>query len=513
MNAKKTIFLLISTMFLLVLIPPVLSIGFFEDFQFRKQFNLKVNYTIDETRFTNLTNYTAYLSFDSQTLVGQGKLNADCSNLRITDLNNIELNFEIEELTCNSNFGTPIYIRYDSLKHDTTSENNSIFIYYGSPTAIATSAEFQQNTWDKRYTSIMHMHNTSLKDSVTGILVAPPSPTLALIRSQNSSMPIGNFLDFIAGTDTGIGTNNAFTPPNAENNLTMEVVYFARPSPAPGTSKFHIIGLDEPSTNRAIRIGASYNGQLIVSSVIGTSGTQFVAVGVFGIGSLRHYIGSWFNQDVIGASETSVRAFHNGKSIGGQSLSNMNYGQSRNIRISAGSAYRGFIDEVRISTNFPTHGSKEYAELTGNIFLRNADFWTEEAEETDNPPTISLSISATNIDSGLPIQVSTTCNDDFGLSNIIIENDVTGSFQQVNSGLLSGLQDTFVHDDTSIDGSEITVTYRVTCFDNGVNSITATISYITNTILPLQGVVEIVGVLVLIFLTITFFTQMIKKGK
>lgn len=134
-----------------------------------------------------------------------------------------------------------------------------------------------------------------------------------------------------------------------------------------------------------------------------------------------------------------------------------------------------------------------------------------------SPTITSTSISGINFTEGEAVQINASCSDSF-LTSIEAFNNETGSFISVNSVTFSPPQ-TFgvlVVDETAIVG---TIGHLFECSDSVGNSINSSILIYTGSAiiappqpaLPLQGVVEIVGMMVLIFLTITFFTKMIKK--
>jgi len=515
-NVHKKISLLILTVFLLVLIPSTFAIPFFNNtFDLRQEFNLTANYTIDT--LTNLSNYTAYLSFDTNTLISQGKLNADCSDIRITDSNNNELNFEIEKLTCDNSLGTPIYIRFPELVHETeSSENqNRIFVYYSSINAQAKPVEFTENAWDKRY-EVYHIHNNSRFDSVDGSVVAA---TMNIFPPE-ADMPLGNMLNITGETASDIEPFSKFPFDNV-TNITLEVMHKIRVS----------VGLNDEITvlGRSLKNGITgkrSGGNVQTYSARGQRTGSGVTVATitpsFEMNTPHYTTATW--EQVKPPGNSIIKATFDGVNKGtiGTSTTGWQFGITEPdvLAVNDGTTsstrgFRGELTEIKISRNFSQTGTPEYGFMQGNIYLNNAEFWAAGSEEglIDNAPQMSLSISATNIDSGLPVQINAECTDDFALVNMTIESDSIGSFEQVEFKASSGVLDTLSHDDISVDGSIVTVNFRATCFDDAGQSIVNTVSYTTNRILPLQGVTEIVAMAALILLFIGFFVAMIKKGK
>ena len=117
--------------------------------------------------------------------------------------------------------------------------------------------------------------------------------------------------------------------------------------------------------------------------------------------------------------------------------------------------------------------------------------------ESINVPEISLSISDTNPNPDTSIQITATCTDT-ELSSIVIENDATGSFQQVASASISGSESTYFHNHTTVDVSDpTTVTHRFTCTNTNALSVQDSIPYTTRGLLPLERVSTLVGMVVL----------------
>ena len=515
---KKKLFLMVA-IFLLAL-PSVFSIPFFNNsFTIRQEYNLTANYTISDTRFTNLTNFTAYLSFDTQTLISQGKLKSDCSDLRVVDANtNEELNFEIEQGTCNQALGTPLFIRLPLLKHENTGVVNNIHIYYNSTEATFKPVVFSQETWDRRYKLIWHVGNASVVNSVNGQVSGGIVPNH---QSPNSELAVGNMLNVTLGTQR-VDISNF--PRDNVTNVTIEALYSQHKGNAGSNDEFLVLGGAGSARQNGIggQLAVSTVGNKKIYSTIDFNSINRPETSGHSFGIALYSVGNWI-QNAIGANEAISQYYFNGDLvITGTSSTrwDLTDGASNSININhqtvfgAGSrAFRGMVTEVRIANNFTQASSSEQIQQNSNLFLENDDFWIQGNEEflIDDAPEISLTISNPTPETGEEITITADCTDDFGLLNIIVENDLTGVFVQVNSGALSGLSDSFVHPHTATGESKVTVTHRITCTDNNGQSSTETISYSTLFVLPLQSAVELVGMIVLFLIILSFIFKTTKR--
>lgn len=93
--------------------------------------------TVNNTANTNiLTNYQVKITADTASLISAGKMNSDCSDVRITDSDGTTLlNYWIES-GCNTS-STIIWAKIPSI---TASTNYTIYLYYGNPGATTLSS-------------------------------------------------------------------------------------------------------------------------------------------------------------------------------------------------------------------------------------------------------------------------------------------------------------------------------------------------------------------------------------
>ncbi|MHA1329652.1 MAG: DUF2341 domain-containing protein [Candidatus Hodarchaeales archaeon] len=98
------------------------------DWQYRKEI------TITEQSGNTLTDYQVMLTIDTASLISQGKMNSDCSDIRFTDENDNPLSYWIES-GCNS-ANTKIWVKVPNISASSTA---TIYMYYGNPSASSES--------------------------------------------------------------------------------------------------------------------------------------------------------------------------------------------------------------------------------------------------------------------------------------------------------------------------------------------------------------------------------------
>jgi hypothetical protein len=118
--------------------------------------------TITENNATTLTNYNVNITIDTATLISAGKLQADCDDLRFTDVTNTTvLDYYIDSL-CNT-ANTLVWLEVPSLP---ASSATVIYMYYGNAGASRGSTSNAFSTWDLVY----------LCNEATGTSIADASP-------------------------------------------------------------------------------------------------------------------------------------------------------------------------------------------------------------------------------------------------------------------------------------------------------------------------------------------------
>jgi hypothetical protein len=91
--------------------------------------------TIDNTASGNaLTDYQVLIVLNTTSLISQGKMNSDCSDIRFTDSDGSLINYWLES-GCNS-ANTKIWVKVPSIPASST---KTIYVYYGNPSATSQS--------------------------------------------------------------------------------------------------------------------------------------------------------------------------------------------------------------------------------------------------------------------------------------------------------------------------------------------------------------------------------------
>jgi len=116
-------------LFSLISIPNVYAwYSGYSDWQYRKSI------TITEQSGNTLTNYQVKLTIDTASLISEGKMNSDCSDMRFTDENDNPIPYWIES-GCNSD-NTIVWVKVPEIS---ANGNATVYMYYGNPSATSES--------------------------------------------------------------------------------------------------------------------------------------------------------------------------------------------------------------------------------------------------------------------------------------------------------------------------------------------------------------------------------------
>ena len=98
----------------------------------------RVPVTINNTGNSNtLTDYQVLVTLDTATLIADGKMNSDCSDLRVVDEDDTTgLSFWIEDGTCNT-AETHVWVKVPLIP---ASDTKTIYFYYGNPEATTSTS-------------------------------------------------------------------------------------------------------------------------------------------------------------------------------------------------------------------------------------------------------------------------------------------------------------------------------------------------------------------------------------
>ncbi len=90
---------------------------------------------IDNSDGISLANNSVRFLFDSKVLISGGSMQPNCSDIRFLDSNDTELNYWLDESTCNTT-NTSVWIKVPSIPSDT---KESIYMYYGNSSVESAS--------------------------------------------------------------------------------------------------------------------------------------------------------------------------------------------------------------------------------------------------------------------------------------------------------------------------------------------------------------------------------------
>jgi len=142
---------------------------------------------------SNLTSFVVPCIIDTATLIGESKMNADCSDLRaVSDDETTSLDYEIENGTCDT-ASTVVWIGVDVA----AGEEGHAFIYYGNDEA--TDAQDAIALWDAAdYVSVWHGGS----DYLDSMAVNNLSCSGTAISTNSTRCKYGNCIEYDANGDT-----------------------------------------------------------------------------------------------------------------------------------------------------------------------------------------------------------------------------------------------------------------------------------------------------------------------
>ncbi len=197
-NRKDLINIIVSIIFLINFCFPHLSQLNAQNQNWLTGFSYRKAITIDNTsNSSNLTDYQVLLTFDTQTLISQGKMRSDCGDIRFTDSNGTTLlNYWIES-GCNTT-QTKVWIKVPSIP---ASSNKTIYVYYGNSNATSASngdatfiffddfSIFDTNKWS-------YSGSPSVSNGVLSL------PAVSFVTSKNSFLSLGTLIEATIKVDS-----------------------------------------------------------------------------------------------------------------------------------------------------------------------------------------------------------------------------------------------------------------------------------------------------------------------
>lgn|GEM_PF-4648127 len=145
----------------------------------------RVPVTISNTLNANtLSDYQVLVTLDTQTLISQGKMRADCGDIRVTDDAGSQLSYWVEPNTCNTPT-TKIWVKVPTIPGSGTT---TIYVYYGNLTAtsqsngLATFVDFDDFSTNTLSNYVQIDTGWSISN---GVLVSPSSGQGFIYKPEN----------------------------------------------------------------------------------------------------------------------------------------------------------------------------------------------------------------------------------------------------------------------------------------------------------------------------------------
>lgn len=136
------------------------------------KYNMKVD--INSGIGADLNNFPAYFVVDTASLITNSKMNADCSDLVVTNqAQDEQYSHEIEKNTCNTD-KTVVFIKIPLLMGGM---DNPVWLLYGN--TLATDTQKPAEVWGENYTGVFHMAES--------INLAPSVGSISLTKKGSTS--------------------------------------------------------------------------------------------------------------------------------------------------------------------------------------------------------------------------------------------------------------------------------------------------------------------------------------
>lgn len=198
LKSTKIVYLLIGLSISLVMVTDV-NAWYSEGWDSKKELNF--------TNMVNekLTDFPTYLSVDTTTLFNEGKLQADCGDLRfINDTDNTTIPYELENCdTAGGNSSIWLKLSYQPLGTSTVN------MYYNN--SLSSNGENATHVWDNNYKLVLHFAETSgnVTDSTTG---GHNAHETVIQYNSSSACPYGICSNFQSGGIVRIADHSDLEP-------------------------------------------------------------------------------------------------------------------------------------------------------------------------------------------------------------------------------------------------------------------------------------------------------------
>jgi len=200
--ALLVLVILVPAAYFLTLKPQGAEAGWFDDsWLYRKPIAIT-------NAGSNQTNFQINLSIGTSALVNAGKMQSDCDDIRITDVNGKLLPYWIEENNpgCNAATDTNIWVKAPSLP----TSGATLYIYYGNPSASSyqngndvfeffddfSGASLNTNKWTSLESpsisaGVLSLNSTSTKEGIRGLFALETQNSILGFRTSISSVTLG----------------------------------------------------------------------------------------------------------------------------------------------------------------------------------------------------------------------------------------------------------------------------------------------------------------------------------
>jgi len=414
--------------------------------------------TITEQSGNTLTDYQVKLTIDTASLINEGKMNEDCSDIRFTWYNEssgeeVEIPYWIES-GCNS-ANTVIWVKVPEIP---ASSSTTIYMYYGNPSA----------------TSESNRKETMIYEDFTGEL----NP-LFNIYSEDSYIISNGWYNATAGYNRKIVFLYYKYPVNLSilKNVTIEIIDYLESYLYDEYPRATLIvtNTTDASYSEIYKqyIEFGHVGSYSLQGTNGCPGSTFNAfwkgVGLLGGGDAYCLVlgsGSGYSSGAGTYKSNSLKLVFNGTYVWTYRDGSLLWEVPRSFSPSNNLVYFGFMTKgIGHNRDRPTTFRTREVEI--RWFADPEPTYTIGSEETPNqPPAISLNYpldQSTN--TSLTIEFGFTPTDDSGFSNCSLWTNETGTFSLVETNstpIVNGSINTITHSFTK-DGTYI---WNVKCFDD-----------------------------------------------
>lgn len=305
---------------------------------FNASFTYRANVSLNSGVNITLTNFPGYVRLNSSKLIADGKMQADCDDIRITDASDTVLYHEVEN--CNGDY-TVVWFLAPTI---TTGVDNTFYIYYGN--ADAANVEDAFALWEGAgYASVWHGEdNTDSSGSNTmqygGTVTIIDDPALCAFGKCWS------------GATNAYVRNVTFTGINNGGGIVTYSIWETRSVDA--GARYDILASGAAGTDESIILLAhpGENGNGLQCNLYGrAAGGQTIANFNMSDGNL-HHMSCTFDGTAAIACHNNICGNY---TLGGTNSADNEQIVTQNIELATQGAGNEYIDEIRASNITRSH--------------------------------------------------------------------------------------------------------------------------------------------------------------